>query len=66
MGVANRFCVSVQGPIEGAKEPARLDTRAHTVMLSADGTLILLGEKQRRVLRPDMWSSYTVTYAKTP
>ncbi len=58
----NKFSVAVTKLTGDNIEPALLETRAHTIALSADGTLTILGEKQKRVLRPGMWDRYTVAW----
>jgi hypothetical protein len=62
MTESNKFSVAVTKLIEGNAEPALLATKAHAITLSADGTLTIQGEKQKRVLRPEMWDGYTVTW----
>jgi hypothetical protein len=62
MTESNKFSVAVTKLTEGNTEPALLATKAHTIALSADGTLTIQGEKQKRVFRPDMWDGYTVMW----
>jgi hypothetical protein len=62
MTESNKFSVAVTKLTGGNTEPAVLSTKAHTITLSADGTLTIQGEKQKRVFRPDMWDGYTVTW----
>jgi hypothetical protein len=62
MTESNKFSVAVTKLTKGNTGPAFLATKAHTVILSADGTLIVQGEMQKRRFSPDMWDSLTVTW----
>jgi hypothetical protein len=62
MTESNKFSVSVTKLAKGSAEPALLATKAHTIVLSADGTLIVQGEKQKRRFQPGMWDSLIVTW----
>ena len=62
MSDTNKFSVIITKLTGGSSRPARLATKAHTITLSPDGTLTIRGERQQRVLRPDMWDTYTVTW----
>ena len=62
MSETNEFSVVVTKATRDNVESAILTTKAHTIALSRDGILTVQGELQKRVFRPDMWDSYTVTW----
>jgi hypothetical protein len=62
MADTNRFFVSVTKLCVGNSDPTLLETKAHTITLTADGTLTVEGVKQRRVFSPDMWDRYAVAW----
>lgn len=62
MTESNKFSVAVTKLAKGSAGPALLATKARTIVLSADGTLIVQGEKQKRLFRPGMWDSLSVTW----
>ena len=62
MSESNKFSVAVTKVVGENIEPTILATKANTVTLSADGTLTILGERQKRVFRPGLWDGYTVTW----
>ncbi len=57
---ANRYSVAIRNLTAEGAAPAVLETKAHTIDLAPDGTLTVIGEKQRRISIPGNWDSYEV------
>jgi len=56
MSTPNTVAVSIL-----SETGARLDTKAHTLKLEADGSLEVIGEKQHRRVPAGSWRSFDVT-----
>jgi len=58
--LANCYSVTVKKVTTAGQEPAKLETKAHSLQLGSDGKLTVAGEKQHRTFGPGDWDSLEV------